>query len=199
MKEPVLDSLRARAKKCTACPLWRNATQTVFGAGNPHAEMVLVGEQPGDAEDRAGEPFVGPAGAVLDRALKDAGIDREKAYVTNAVKHFKWEPRGKRRIHKTPIQREIDACAQWLEGELAAIRPTLVVALGSTAAKALLGGAVTLRDTRGRIIERSNGFPVLVTVHPSFVLRVPPEGREEAYRGLVSDLQVAAEHLRTLA
>src|ERR1051326_9429723 len=134
-----LKPLREEARGCQDCPLWANATQTVFGAGDPHARVMLVGEQPGDEEDRKGLPFVGPAGRLLDRALDEAKVNREHLYVTNAVKHFKWEPRGKRRLHKTPAQREIDACYQWLEGEIEAGKPALIVALGATAAKALLG------------------------------------------------------------
>src|SRR3954463_16269198 len=138
MAEPLIE-LRNDAKRCQDCPLWANATQTVFGVGDPHARIMLVGEQPGDEEDRKGLPFVGPAGRLLDRALEAAGVDREHLYVTNAVKHFKWEQRGKRRLHKTPAQREIDACHQWLEGEIAALRPQVIVCLGATAARALLG------------------------------------------------------------
>src|SRR5882757_7844101 len=126
-----IDDLRKRARSCRDCPLWTHATQTVFGAGDPHGKVMLVGEQPGDEEDAKGQPFVGPAGRLLDRALEAAGVDRSGLYVTNAVKHFKWEPRGKRRLHKTPAQREIEACHQWLEGEMAAIRPAVIVALGA--------------------------------------------------------------------
>jgi uracil-DNA glycosylase family protein len=191
-----LNELRAQAKDCKACPLWRNATQTVFGEGNARAPIVLVGEQPGDAEDLKGRPFVGPAGAVLDKALADAGLAREDLYVTNAVKHFKWEPRGKRRLHKTPAQQEIEACRQWLERELDLIRPSLIVAMGVTAARALLGRQVTLTKMRGRIMARDNAPAVLLTVHPSYILRVPPESRDEAYGQMVHDLRVAARHVR---
>src|SRR6185295_13681984 len=134
-----LDELEKLARSCRACPLWAHATQTVFGAGSPRAEVMLVGEQPGDEEDRKGQPFVDPAGRLLDRALEAAGIDRGKIYVTNAVKHFKWTPRGKRRLHKTPAQREIEACEQWLQGEIQALQPRVIVCLGATAAHALLG------------------------------------------------------------
>src|SRR4051812_46137149 len=144
--EKDLQALREAAAGCTACPLWKNATQTVFGEGSSGARCMLVGEQPGDQEDRRGHVFVGPAGAVLDRALKAAGLDRASLYITNAVKHFKWEPRGKRRLHKTPVQREIEACHQWLERELATVGPDLVIALGATAARALLGRPVKLGD-----------------------------------------------------
>jgi len=168
----------------------------VFGEGNARAPIVLVGEQPGDAEDLKGRPFVGPAGAVLDKALADAGLAREDLYVTNAVKHFKWEPRGKRRLHKTPAQQEIEACRQWLERELDLIRPSLIVAMGVTAARALLGRQVTLTKMRGRIMARDNAPAVLLTVHPSYILRVPPESRDEAYDHMVHDLRVAARHVQ---
>jgi uracil-DNA glycosylase len=190
-----IDALRAESKHCTACPLWRNATQTVFGEGAAHAQVMLVGEQPGDAEDLAGRPFVGPAGRVLDRALADAGIDRDAVYITNTVKHFKWEPRGKRRLHKTPAQREIDACRQWLDAELAAIHPRLVIGLGGTAARALIGPRATLTKSRGQIIERDGSPALLVTVHPSYVLRVAPEARATAVQAFVADLKVAADYL----
>ena len=188
-----LQTLRRAAAQCTACPLWRDATQTVFGEGSARAQVVLVGEQPGDVEDRQGRPFVGPAGRLLDAALAEAGLDRESVYVTNAVKHFKWTPRGKRRLHKTPAQREIEACRQWLERELGTIAPKLVVSLGATAARAVLGRSVTIGALRGRIIAVPAGPPVLVTVHPSFVLRVPPQERGAAHRGLIADLRVAAQ------
>src|SRR5688572_6632096 len=151
-KPPSLERLRLDAAACRDCPLWAHATQTVFGEGNPRARLMLVGEQPGDVEDREGHPFVGPAGRLLDKALGEAGVDRARVYVTNAVKHFKWEPRGKRRMHKTPAQREIAACHQWLQGELAAIRPALVVCLGATAAKALLGPRFRITQDRGRVL-----------------------------------------------
>lgn len=153
---------------------------------------MLVGEQPGDREDLSGRPFVGPAGRVLDRALGDAGLHRAALYVTNAVKHFKNEPRGRRRIHKKPSDAEIDACERWLERELALVAPRLVVALGATAARALLGRAVSIERNRGRVLERPGAAPVLVTVHPSFVLRVPDEHKADAYRRFVEDLRTAA-------
>jgi uracil-DNA glycosylase len=189
--------LRRESRSCTACPLWRGATQTVFGEGDPHASLMLVGEQPGDAEDLAGRPFVGPAGKVLDRALTAAGLDRETLYVTNVVKHFKWELRGKRRMHKTPGQREIDACRHWLEAELAAVAPALAVCLGTTAVHALVGGKQPLRELRGRILyPTTDGAPALLaTVHPSYILRGPPDARSLAYDGLVADLAVAAQFL----
>src|SRR6267143_3918223 len=148
---PTLESLRQAAKNCRACDLWRTGTQTVFGGGAAHPKIMFVGEQPGNQEDIEGKPFVGPAGKLLDSALEEAGIDRAKTYVTNAVKHFKWEPRGKRRLHKTPAQREIEACYQWLEGEMAAIRPAVIVALGATAAKVLLGPRFRITQGRGQV------------------------------------------------
>jgi DNA polymerase len=190
-----LDSLRNAAVDCTACPLWQDATQTVFGEGDPASRIVLVGEQPGDAEDRAGRPFVGPAGRLLDRALATAGIDRALVYVTNAVKHFKWTPRGKRRIHKTPAQREIDACSRWLEGELAALAPVLVVCLGATAARAVVGPDARVGALRGKVLARDPGPPVVVTVHPSYVLRLQGAEQAVAFDELVRDLRLAAPFL----
>ena len=191
-----LDELREEAAGCRACPLWANATQTVFGEGRPRARLMLVGEQPGDIEDREGHPFVGPAGRMLDAAMKDAGIDRASVYVTNAVKHFKWEPRGKRRLHKTPAQREIEACRQWLERELATVRPALVVCLGATAAKSLLGASFRITRERGRI-QRREGLPeILATYHPSYLLRLKGRpGGEETYDQFVADLKAAARRL----
>src|SRR5207249_1026632 len=191
-----LKQLREEARGCQACPLWANATQTVFGAGDPHARVILVGEQPGDEEDKKGLPFVGPAGRLLDKALTEAGVDREHLYVTNAVKHFKWEPRGKRRLHKTPAQREIDACYQWLEGEIAAVKPALIVALGATAARALLGPRFRITRQRGEVQAREGLPDVIATYHPSFLLRVKdrPEG-DEIHRQFVDDLRTAARYL----
>lgn len=186
-----LDALRAQAQGCTACPLHRDATQTVFGEGSPDSRVVLVGEQPGDAEDRSGRPFVGPAGRLLDRALREAGLDRAAVYVTNAVKHFKWTPRGKRRLHKTPAQREIDACHRWLEGELAALPAEVVVCLGATAARAVLGPQARVGELRGRLIKRPGAASVLVTVHPSYVLRTRGADREAVYEAFVADLRLA--------
>ena len=190
-----LDVLREAAKGCRACPLWKNATQTVFGEGNAKARILLVGEQPGDQEDRAGHPFVGPAGRILDEGLEEAGIDRSALYVTNAVKHFKWEPRGKRRMHKTPAQGEIEACHQWLQGEIEAVRPALIVALGATAAKALLGPRFRITQDRGKVQVREGLPPVLATYHPSFLLRVKsrPEG-DAIHRQFVDDLRTAARY-----
>ncbi|GKQ39651.1 UdgX family uracil-DNA binding protein [Streptomyces sp. A012304] len=193
-----LTDLRRAAADCRGCPLHRNATRTVFGAGTADARVMLVGEQPGDQEDRQGKPFVGPAGKLLDRALAEAGIDPGEAYVTNAVKHFKFtqaEPR-KRRIHKAPTLREMTACAPWLAAELALVEPELIVVLGATAGKALLGSSFRVTESRGTVLEREiHGHPqrLVPTVHPSSVLRA--DDREAAYRGLVADLRIAARVL----
>jgi DNA polymerase len=193
----MLEGLREAASGCRNCPLWENATQTVFGEGSPRARIMLVGEQPGDREDREGHPFVGPAGRMLDEALAQAGIPREQAYVTNAVKHFKWEPRGKRRLHKTPAQREIEACYHWLEGEMQAVHPKLVVALGATAAKVLLGPRFRITQSRGEIQAREGLPDVLATFHPSYLLRLKERpGGEEAYAQFIADLRVAASYLQ---
>lgn len=192
-----LDSLQKAARHCQGCPLYENATQTVFGAGRPQARLVLVGEQPGDREDREGEPFVGPAGLLLDRCLADAGIERSDVYVTNAVKHFKWEPRGKRRIHKKPSAREIAACRPWLDAELDEIQPEMIVCLGATAAQALLGRSFRVTHDRGKTLDSPGLPPVLATVHPSSILRAPDHpSREQARRDFVQDLRVAAAFLR---
>jgi uracil-DNA glycosylase len=184
-----LDQLRAAAAGCTNCDLWRNATQTVFGQGDPHARVMLVGEQPGDREDLEGAPFVGPAGRLLDDALVDAGIDRAGVYVTNAVKHFKWTPRGKRRIHQKPNATEMAACRPWLEGELEVVRPALVVALGATAVQTLLGSAAKVMRDRGRTFEGPKGVPVGVTIHPSAILRADDDARPAQYEQFVDDLR----------
>jgi uracil-DNA glycosylase len=190
MAEP-LDQLRRAARKCRDCPLWANATQTVFGAGDPHARVMLVGEQPGDEEDRKGLPFVGPAGRLLDRALEAAGVERAHLYVTNAVKHFKWEPRGKRRLHKTPAQREIDACHPWLEGEVRSVKPRVIVALGATAAKAIIGPKFKVSVERGRFVESALAPYVFATIHPSALLRLRGEAdKEAAFQQLVKDLKL---------
>jgi uracil-DNA glycosylase len=190
-----LAEVREQAAHCRDCPLWKHATQTVFGEGRQSARVMLVGEQPGDQEDRTGKPFVGPAGKLLDRALTDAAIDRKATYVTNAVKHFKFEPRGKRRIHKKPSELEISACHQWLERELALLRPALIVSLGATAARAVFGRATAIEKNRGHIIAGAQAnsaldADLLVTVHPSFLLRVPEEDRDEAYERFVADLKL---------
>jgi len=191
-----LETLRAEAADCRACPLWKNATQTVFGEGPRHARLMLVGEQPGDKEDLAGKPFVGPAGQMLDRALAEAGIDRKKVYVTNAVKHFKFVPRGKIRLHQKPATPEIRACRQWYERELASVKPTLVVAMGATAAQSVFGKITPINKNRGRVIELADGPRALVTVHPSYLLRLPDaDAKAREYERFVDDLRLAAEVL----
>jgi uracil-DNA glycosylase len=192
-ERPSLSALRESARACRACPLWERATQTVFGEGRRAAAIVLVGEQPGDAEDLAGRPFVGPAGQLLDEALVAAGIDRQRVYVTNAVKHFKWEPRGKRRIHAKPNAREVAACTPWLAAELRLIRPAVVVALGATAAQALLGKGFRVTRQRGIPLRAELADCVVATIHPSAVLRAPDEeSRRRETRSLIADLRVAA-------
>ena len=195
-----LKTLREEAADCRACPLWKDATQTVFGEGPPHAGLMLVGDQPGDKEDLAGKPFVGPAGQMLDRALEEAGIDRNKTYVTNAVKHFKFLPRGKFRLHQKPTTPEIKACRPWYERELASIRPELVVAMGATAAQSVFGKITPINRNRGRLIDLDEGIKALVTVHPSYLLRLPDEeAKAREYQRFVSDLKSAAELLRKSA
>ena len=197
---PSLKILREQAAGCRACPLWKNATQTVFGEGPQHAQIVLVGEQPGDKEDLAGKPFVGPAGLMLDRALAEAGIDRKKAYVTNAVKHFKFVPRGKIRLHQKPTTPEIKACRQWYERELISIKPDLVVAMGATAAQSVFGKMTPINKNRGRVIDLAGGIKAVVTVHPSYLLRQPDaEAKAREYERFVADLRIAAEALRKSA
>jgi uracil-DNA glycosylase family protein len=192
-----LAELRRAALACRGCDLYRNATVTVFGEGTEGAGLMLVGEQPGDQEDRAGAPFVGPAGRLLDQALERAGIDRREVYVTNAVKHFKWEPRGGRRLHKKPSRAEVKACHPWLGAEITAVAPRLVGCLGATAAEAVLGTGFRLREHRGEVLEMPGGGPpVAATVHPWSVLRGPPEDRAANLAALVSDLEAMARHLR---
>ena len=186
-----LRQLRKAAETCTNCHLYKDATQTVFGKGPEDARLMLVGEQPGDQEDLAGEPFVGPAGRMLDRALADAGIDREIIYVTNAVKHFKFTPRGKRRIHSTPNAEEVKACNPWLVGEIAAVQPDLVVALGATAAKALIGPAFKVTKQRGEVVER-DGLRMTATLHPSALLRLKDPERTEAIAAFTDDFRAFA-------
>jgi uracil-DNA glycosylase family protein len=193
-----LDELKAEAAACKACDLWKTGTQTVFGEGSESAEIVLVGEQPGDKEDLAGRPFVGPAGRVLDEGLEAAGIDRSLAYVTNAVKHFKWTARGKRRIHQKPNAAETAACRPWLEAELAAVRPKVLVALGATAAQSLLGRQFRVTKERGKPVESDLAPYVVATAHPSSILRQETEGdRAAAMKDFVADLKVVAELLRS--
>jgi uracil-DNA glycosylase len=196
-ERPDLDGLRAAATGCTACDLYRDATQTVFGEGASGAQVMLVGEQPGDGEDRAGRPFVGPAGCLLDKALEEAGIDRRLAYVSNVVKHFKFQRRGKVRLHKKPNAEQVHACLPWLQAELAVVRPRVLVLLGATAAQALLGGSFRVSRQRGELLESDLAPRVLATVHPSSILRAPDEqARALAYKGFVADLAVVAEELR---
>jgi DNA polymerase len=195
-----IEALRDEAADCRACPLWKDATQTVFGEGPQNAQLMLVGEQPGDKEDLAGKPFVGPAGQMLDRALDDAGIDRSKVYVTNAVKHFKFVPRGKIRLHQKPNTLEIKACRPWYERERAAIKPALVVAMGATAAQSVFGKITPINKNRGRLIDLEDGTRALVTVHPSYLLRLPDaEAKALEYQRFVDDLKIAAALLRKSA
>lgn len=191
---PTLAGLARIAKDCKACELWKRGTQTVFGEGSPDSRVMMIGEVPGNQEDQAGKPFVGPAGQLLDRALAEAGIDRSKVYVTNAVKHFNWEPRGKRRIHKKPTAAEITACRPWLDAEIARLRPEVIVCLGATAAQALLGKDFRVTQHRGEFIE-SNLAPYLAaTVHPSSILRAPDDAtRHEGMRRFVADLKAIAK------
>jgi DNA polymerase len=187
-----LSAVREAARDCTACHLYKRATQTVFGKGPKRASIMLVGEQPGDYEDVAGKPFVGPAGKILDRALAEAGINRDEVYVTNAVKHFKWEPRGKRRIHQKPNSREIAACRPWLEAELRLIKPKLLVCLGSTAGQTIFGPSFRVTRERGKVLSSKLAPKVVTTVHPSSLLRQPDEmSRDREYARFVVDLRVA--------
>ena len=198
---PSVPKLRRAAADCKACHLWRCGTQTVFGEGPTSASVMLVGEQPGDREDREGRPFVGPAGRLLDTALEEAGIDRTDVYVTNAVKHFKWEAaaRGERRIHKKPNAGEIKACRPWLDAEITVIKPDVIVCLGATAAQALLGKAFRITRDRGKPVEMEGGPTAFGTMHPSGVLRVPDSaGRARAQRDLVADLRAVAKYLSRL-
>src|SRR4030088_2694879 len=192
-----LGVIEKTAKRCTACHLYKHAAQTVFGEGPKRAPIMLVGEQPGDQEDLAGKPFVGPAGKVLDRALEEAGIDREEVYVTNAVKHFKWEPRGKRRIHQKPNSREIAACRPWLEAELRLIKPKVLVVLGATAAQTIFGPSFRVTRERGKVLSSKFAPKVVATVHPSSLLRQPDEeSRRREYKNFVADLRVASKAAR---
>ncbi len=188
---PTLKKLREAAADCKACPLWKTGTQTVFGEGSPKAEVMFVGEQPGDQEDLEGQPFVGPAGKLLDKALVDAGIDRRKVYVTNAVKHFKWQARGKRRIHQKPNWQEIAACRPWLDAELEVVKPRVLVCLGATAAQALLGRQFRVSRQRGDLVDSPLAESVIATVHPSSILRA--EDRETQYAEFVRDLKRVAK------
>ena len=188
-----LSALRAAAAGCRACPLWRAATQTVFGEGLKRSDVMFVGEQPGDREDREGRPFVGPAGRLFDEALEEAGIDRTRVYVTNVVKHFKWQARGKRRIHAKPAWSEIAACRPWLDAELAVVQPQVLVCLGATAAQALLGRQFRVTKERGRPVESNLAATVVATVHPSSILRAEADDRVAARAAFVDDLRVVAQ------
>jgi uracil-DNA glycosylase family protein len=191
-----LEDLKKAAKNRQACDLWKHGTQTVFGEGAPNARIMFVGEQPGDQEDLEGRPFVGPAGKLLDRALVDAGIERKRVYVTNAVKHFKWEPRGKRRIHKKPNAVEIAACRPWLDAEIAALRPKIIVLLGATAAQSLLGRDFRVTQHRGEFLQSELAPFVMATVHPSSILRAPDEqARHDAMKQFIADLKKIARVL----
>ena len=195
---PTLPKLRTAAAGCTACHLYKLGTQTVFGEGSANANVAFVGEQPGDQEDLTGKPFVGPAGRVLDEGLAAAGIDRSKVYVTNAVKHFKWEPRGKRRIHQKPNWTEMTACRPWLEAELAVIKPDVLVCLGATAAQSLLGRQFRVTKMRGVPVESDLAPSVVATVHPSSILRAPDEGaRQEAMQDFVRDLKAVEKLIKS--
>ena len=194
-----LQALKRAEAGCSRCSLYLHATQVVPGEGPADAQLMLVGEQPGDAEDRRGLPFVGPAGRLLDRAIADAGLDRDRIFVTNAVKHFKFEQRGKRRLHKRPDAYEIDRCRWWLDQERAIVKPVIVVALGVTAARGVLGRSVTISKVRGEILAGDDGSRVVVTIHPSYLLRIEEgEERAQAYRGFVKDLRVCAEAVEYL-
>jgi DNA polymerase len=194
---PTLSSLKNAAAGCQACDLWLKGTQTVFGEGGRRARVMFVGEQPGNEEDLTGKPFVGPAGRLLDSALEEAGIDRKQTYVTNVVKHFKWEPRGKRRIHKKPNAIEIAACRPWLESEIAVVKPDVIVALGATAAQALIGPQFRVTKQRGEFIESTLAPYVMATVHPSSILRAPDdETRQLEYRRFVDDLKKLARVIK---
>ena len=189
-KNATLERLKAAARDCQACDLWKNATQTVFGEGKTGAQIMLIGEVPGNQEDIEGKPFVGPAGKLLDAALGEAGIDRTKVYVTNAVKHFKWEPRGKRRIHQKPNAAEIAACRPWLDAEIAAVKPRIIVCLGATAAQALLGRDFRVTQHRGEFLKSELAPVVMATVHPSAILRIPDEeAKREELKHFIADLK----------
>jgi DNA polymerase len=191
-----IEALRKAAMDCRACPLWEHATQTVFGEGPSHASIMLVGEQPGDREDREGHPFVGPAGQLLARALATVEIPHEDVYITNAVKHFKFEIRGKRRMHKKPVVAEIAACYDWLRREIELVAPRLLIAMGATATRSLLGRATPITVNRGKLREYTSGISLLITVHPSFLLRVPEQDRDKEYDRFIDDLKLARPFLR---
>lgn len=195
-----LATLRKAAHQCEGCPLFRRSTQTVFGEGSAHAALLFVGEQPGDREDISGKPFVGPAGKLLDKCLEEAGIDRKQTYVTNVVKHFKWEPRGKRRLHEKPNQMEISACKPWLDREIEAVQPQLIVALGATAAQGFMGSGFRVTKQRGSVMRIDGYPPILATVHPSSLLRqTSHEDRERETQRFVADLKTSAEFISNKA
>jgi uracil-DNA glycosylase len=194
-EDPTLPKLREAAASCRACPLWKGGTQTVFGEGLKRARLMLIGEQPGDREDIEGHPFVGPAGRILDKALEQAGIERGDAYVTNVVKHFKWTPRGKRRIHQTPRAEEVKACAPWLEAELDVVDPEVLVCLGATAVKAVIGSKARVMKDHGEFLDSRLGRTAMPTLHPSAILRAEDEDREDAMALLVGDLARVRERL----
>jgi uracil-DNA glycosylase len=194
-ENPTLSKLREAAASCRACPLWKGGTQTVFGDGLKRARLMLIGEQPGDREDIEGHPFVGPAGRILDKALEQAGIERGDAYVTNVVKHFKWKPKGKRRIHQTPRAEEIKACAPWLEAELDVVDPEVLVCLGATAVKAVIGSKARVMKDHGLFLDSRLGRTAIPTLHPSAILRAEDEDREDAMALLVGDLARVRERL----
>ena len=194
-EKPTLPKLRDAAANCKACPLWKSGTQTVFGEGLRRARLMLIGEQPGDREDIEGQPFVGPAGRILDKALERAGIERGDAYVTNVVKHFKWKPKGKRRIHQTPRAEEIKACAPWLEAELDVVDPEVLVCLGATAVKAVIGSKARVMKDHGQFLDSRLGRAAVPTLHPSAILRAEDEDREDAMAMLVGDLGRVRERL----
>jgi DNA polymerase len=194
-ERPTLPKLRSAVQECRACPLWEGATQAVFGEGLKRARLMLIGEQPGDREDREGKPFVGPAGKMLDKALEEAGIERGDAYVTNVVKHFKWKARGKRRIHQTPRAEEIKACAPWLEAEMHVIDAEVLVCLGATAVKAVIGPKHRVMKDHGRVVESRLGRPAMATLHPSAILRADDDDRADAMAMLVGDLKAAKKKL----
>jgi uracil-DNA glycosylase len=191
-----IEALRDAAKGCQACPLWEHANQTVFGEGPSSAPVMLVGEQPGDQEDVTGHPFVGPAGQLLTRALTAAGIPRDCVYITNAVKHFKFELRGKRRMHKKPVDAEIGACHGWLKREIELVTPRLIVAMGATAVRSVLGRPAPIMASRGKMTEYAPGVSLLITVHPSFLLRVPEQDKDDEYERFLDDLKLVRPFLR---
>jgi uracil-DNA glycosylase len=199
-KKRTLESLRVAARSCKGCDLYKNATQTVFGEGPKDATVMLVGEQPGDMEDRQGHPFVGPAGRLLDKALAEARIPREEVYITNAVKHFKWIQRGKRRLHQKPLIRQVIACKPWLEAEIQAIHPKVVVCLGATAAQAMAGRIVKITQERGKFLEGDSGVTIFITIHPSSIYRLRERAEQEKeYHRFAAEMKLVGRKLRSLA